>query len=83
MLSSFYIEDASFLRLKNLELGYTLPVQLSNKVGIRKLRVFVSGQNLATFTKLKNFDPERTSGGNTDRLTPLYKIYSLGLNLKF
>ncbi len=83
VFSSFYVEDASFLRLKNLELGYTLPVKLSGKAGIRKLRVFVSGQNLATFTKLKNFDPERTSGGNTDRLTPLYKIYSLGLNLKF
>ncbi len=83
VFSSFYVEDASFLRLKNLELGYTLPVQLSSKVGIRKLRVFVGGQNLATFTKLKNFDPERATGGNTDRLTPLYKIYSVGLNLKF
>jgi TonB-dependent starch-binding outer membrane protein SusC len=83
VFSSFYVEDASFLRLKNLELGYTIPVQLSSKVGIRKLRVFAGGQNLATFTKLKNFDPERATGGNTDRLTPLYKIYSVGLNLKF
>ncbi|KAB7726851.1 SusC/RagA family TonB-linked outer membrane protein [Rudanella paleaurantiibacter] len=83
VLSSFYIQDASFLRLKNLELGYTVPVQLSSKAGIRKLRVYASGQNILTFTKLKNFDPERTSGGNSDRLTPLYKIYSLGLNLKF
>lgn len=83
VFSSFYVEDASFLRLKNLELGYTLPVRLSGKAGIRKLRVFAGGQNLATFTKLKNFDPERATGGNTDRLAPLYKIYSLGLNLKF
>ena len=83
VFSSFYVEDASFLRLKNLEFGYTLPVQLSSKAGVKKLRVYVSGQNLATFTKLKNFDPERATGGNTDRLTPLYKIYSMGLNLKF
>ncbi len=83
VFSDFYVQDASFLRLKNLEVGYTIPATISSKAFIRKLRVYVSGQNLATFTKLENFDPERASGTNTDRLTPLYKVYTAGLNLKF
>ncbi len=81
--STFYVEDVSYLRLRNLELGYNLPLDISKKAGIQKLRIFISGQNLLTFTKLKNFDPERTSGGATDQLTPLYKIFTTGINLKF
>ena len=82
-VSDFYIQDASFLRLKNLEIGFALPAKLMNKVKIQKLRIFLSGQNALTFTKLKDFDPERNSGQNTDRLTPLYKVFNTGLNLKF
>ncbi len=81
--SDFYIVDASYLRLKNVELGYSLPDAWLKKVKIQKLRVFVSGQNILTFTKMKNFDPERTNGTNTDQLAPLYKVYSAGLNIKF
>ncbi len=81
--STFYIEDVSYTRLKNLEIGYSLPTALTQKWGISKLRVYVGGQNLVTFTKIKNFDPERARGGNTDQLTPLYKVYTFGLNLKF
>ncbi|HSK12866.1 MAG TPA: TonB-dependent receptor [Phnomibacter sp.] len=81
--STFYVQDVSYLRLRNLEFGYTLPVSLSKKAGIQKFRVFVSGQNLLTFTKLDNFDPERATGGTTDRLTPLYKVFTTGVNLKF
>ena len=81
--STFYIQDVSYLRLRNLELGYTLPVRLSKKAGLNKFRVFVSGQNLLTFTKLEHFDPERATGGATDRLTPLYKVFTTGVNLKF
>lgn len=82
-VSNFYIQDASFLRLKTLEIGYALPAKIMNKVKIQKLRVFLSGQNVLTFTQLKNFDPERSTGQNTDRLTPLYKVFTTGLNLKF
>ncbi|MCG9972568.1 SusC/RagA family TonB-linked outer membrane protein [Christiangramia crocea] len=81
--SDFYIQDASYLRLKNLELGYTVPQVTTGKFGIDRLRAYVAGQNLVTWTDLQNFDPERARGGNTERFTPLYKIYSLGINLQF
>ncbi|MBC6490383.1 hypothetical protein BC349_05370 [Flavihumibacter stibioxidans] len=83
VVSDFYIEDASYLRLKNLELGYTVPASFTQRFGLSKLRVFASAQNLLTFTKMENYDPERARGGNTDQLTPLYKVYTFGLNLKF
>jgi TonB-linked SusC/RagA family outer membrane protein len=81
--STFYVEDVSYLRLRNLEIGYALPVDIGKKAGIQRLRIFVSGQNLLTFTKLENFDPERSAGGSTDQLTPLYKVFTTGINLKF
>ncbi len=81
--SDFYVEDVSYTRLRNVEFGYSLPTKIGKKAGIQKLRIFVSGQNMLTFTKLKNFDPERTSGGATDLLTPLYKVFTTGINIKF
>jgi TonB-dependent starch-binding outer membrane protein SusC len=81
--SDFYVEDVSYLRLRNIELGYSLPIDLGKKAGLQKLRIFISGQNMLTFTKFKNFDPERSSGGATDLLTPLYKVFTTGINLKF
>jgi hypothetical protein len=83
VVSDFYIHDASYLRLKNIELGYSLPSRVSRKNGIDVLRFYVAGQNFLTFTKLKDFDPERQRGNATDQLTPLYKIVSFGLNIKF
>jgi len=81
--SSFYVQDMSYLRLRNIELGYTLPADFSKIALLQKARIFVSGQNLLTFTKVKNFDPERQRGGNTDQTTPLYKVVSAGVNFKF
>lgn len=83
LASTFYIQDASYLRLKNFELGYAIPGNVSKRFGVSRLRVYVGAQNLLTFTKMKNFDPERARGSATDQLTPLYKVYSFGLNLKF
>lgn len=83
LVSSFYIQDMSYLRMKNLELGYTIPKTLSQRLLIQRARIFIGGQNLLTFTKVKNFDPERERGNNTDRLAPLYKVYTAGINLKF
>ncbi|NJL77290.1 MAG: hypothetical protein HC892_21980 [Saprospiraceae bacterium] len=77
------MEDVSYLRLRNIELGYNLPVNIGKRSAIERLRIFVSGQNLLTFTKLENFDPERASGGATDQLTPLFKVFTTGINLKF
>ncbi|TAD85778.1 MAG: TonB-dependent receptor [Bacteroidetes bacterium] len=82
-ISTFYVEDVSYLRLRNIELGYALPASIGKKIGIQKLRVFVSGQNILTFTKQKNFDPERSAGGATDQLVPIYKVFTTGINLKF
>lgn len=79
--SSFYIEDASYLRLKNIELGYTLPASIANLIGITNLRIYASGQNILTFTKMENFDPERAAGNFNARNFPIYKVYTVGLNL--
>ena len=82
LVSDFYVQDASYLRLKNIELGYSLPKEISDKLKISKLRIFVGGQNLLTFTGLENFDPERGSGAQSNRNAPLYKTVTLGINLK-
>ena len=83
VVSSFYIQDASYLRLKNIELGYTLPKDISQKIKMDKLRLFVGGQNLLTFTGLEHFDPERANGNSSNRGAPLYKTITFGLNVKF
>lgn len=57
-VSDFYVEDGSFLRLKNFTLGYSLPKELYNKIDINKLRVYITSNNLFTITKYSGFDPE-------------------------
>ena len=79
--SSFWIEDGSYLRLKNLELGYTLPTLLTHKMGLNSLRIYFSGSNLLTFTKVKDFDPEKPFTDSRDNSYPQSKIYSVGINL--
>ena len=78
-----YLQNAAYVRLKNLQLGYTLPNSLTSKIKISKLRFFFSGENLLTFTKMTSiFDPETaaTNGGST---YPLSRTYSFGMNLTF
>ena len=82
-VSDFYINDASYLRIKNIEIGFSVPEDALAKYGMQKLRVYFAAQNLITFTDFKNFDPERAGTGSSDLSVPLYKIYTLGLNLKF
>lgn len=60
-LSSRYLEDGSFIRLKNVSLGYTIPTVTSARWGISRARIYVSGSNLLTFTKYKGLDPEVSS----------------------
>ena len=78
-----YLQDASYMRIKNMQLGYTLPKDLTSKFGVNSLRVYASVDNLATFTKLsKVFDPEGLGGGwGAGKLYPLQRTWSLGLNL--
>lgn len=80
--STYFLQDASYLRLKNITLGYTLPVSLTQRAKIQKLRLYFSGDNLLTFTDYPGLDPERTSSGAFVRY-PQNKIYSLGLNVQF
>ncbi|MBK5720810.1 TonB-dependent receptor [Dysgonomonas sp. Marseille-P4677] len=78
--SDFWIQDAAYLRLKNVQLGYTLPASLTKKMMISKLRVYGSVQNALTFDNMKGgYDPE-TAGGRT---YPVARVYSIGLNLRF
>lgn len=79
-----YLQDASYIRLKNLQVGYTFPTQLTAKWGIQSLRLYFSGENLWTGTSLvSQFDPETISGGSGGNAYPLSKTLSCGLNVTF
>ena len=79
-----YLQNAAYLRLKNLQLGYSLPSSLVQKAGMSKVRLFVSGQNLLTITKMTTlFDPETIGGNSRGNVYPLTKVYSFGLNVTF
>lgn len=79
--NDFFIQDRSFVRLKNLELGYTLPKKTLKVIGVEKLRLYVSGQNLITWDKLKmsHLDPEKDDPIGY----PITKLMSFGVNLTF
>lgn len=82
---SRYLQDASYLRMKNIQLGYTLPKSITSKAGMQSVRVYVSGDNLATISSMsKIFDPETIGGAWGDgKLYPLSKTISVGLNVNF
>lgn len=80
--STRFIEDGSYLRLKNLTLGYTLPESLIKKASINSLRFYMSAQNLLTLTKYSGFDPE-IQGGVDNSNYPLTRTISFGVDLKF
>lgn len=79
--SSFWVKDGKYLRLKTLEFGYSLPSRLTNRIKMKSLRFFVSGQNLLTFSKLKDIDPELAN--NRDRYYLQQKVYACGINVGF
>jgi len=83
-VNSYYLLDADYLRLKNLEIGYTVPKGLTSKIGVDKIRVFFNGSNLLTFTKgwlMKNIDPENNNSNAW--YYPQAKMYNFGLSLSF
>lgn len=79
--NDFFIQNRSFLRLKNIELGYTLPERFLSKVGVKALRVYVSGQNMFVWDNLRitHVDPEQ----NNSYGYPITKNVTLGLNINF
>jgi TonB-linked SusC/RagA family outer membrane protein len=83
--SDMYIQDGSYLRLKNITLGYTLPISLTKKVNISRLRIYARAENLFTWTKYWGFDPEIGSGstslGVDYGVYPQARTYTLGFNI--
>ena len=86
--SDYYVEDGSYLRLKNLQIGYTVPAKCLEKARIKNIRVYLSGQNLFTITKYSGLDPEIGTG--SDRVAgvdagnyPQTRVYQVGLNFTF
>lgn len=80
--STFFLQNASYLRIKNLVFGYTLPSATTKKIGLDRVRLYFSGDNLFTITKFKGLDPERYGNGDGVQY-PQNKIYSFGLNVSF
>ncbi|RQO66627.1 TonB-dependent receptor [Pedobacter sp. KBW01] len=82
-LSTFFIYSSDYLKLKNLELGYTFPTRTLAKIKISSLRIFANGLNLATWDKLpyKDYDPEQTANGTA--LYPTMKVYNVGVSMNF
>ncbi|AZA74900.1 SusC/RagA family TonB-linked outer membrane protein [Chryseobacterium indoltheticum] len=86
--NSFYVEDGSYIRIRNIQVGYNLPKSFANALSITKLRLYVSAQNPWTSFKYNGFSPEIT---NTDRVQmgidnniyPISAIYTMGMNLTF
>jgi TonB-dependent starch-binding outer membrane protein SusC len=86
-VSDFYVHDGSFLRLRNISLGYTLPAKTSEFLKIKKLRIYVAAENLLTFTKYQGFDPEIGGGvfnnGIDHGIYPQPRTIMTGLNISF
>ncbi|RIV71521.1 SusC/RagA family TonB-linked outer membrane protein [Flagellimonas aequoris] len=88
LFSDFYVEDGSFVRLQNAQLGYTFSNDFMDRFGADKLRVYVSVNNIYTFTKYRGYDPSASSGapigaGIDQGFYPVPRTYLLGVNLKF
>lgn len=85
--SDLYVYNGSYLRLKNIQLGYTLPQSITSKAFISSLRVYVAAENLLTFTQYHGFDPEISSGGTSLGIDygvyPQARVFTVGLNLNF
>lgn len=89
-ISTWWVEDASFLRVKDVQLGLTLPAQLTSRLGIENLRVYLSGVNLYTFTKYTGYDPESPLNSNEPTLPgvdannyPMPRTVMAGLQIEF
>ncbi|GGG07113.1 SusC/RagA family TonB-linked outer membrane protein [Pontibacter amylolyticus] len=81
--SSRWLFDASYLNIKNINLGYTLPNTLTSKVGVNSMRAFVSVDNAKIFTKNEGMDPQRSFTGTSDFTYPVMRTFTLGLNANF
>ncbi|OKL40542.1 SusC/RagA family protein [Pontibacter flavimaris] len=81
-----YLQNGAYMRLKNVQIGYSLPAGLTSKVGVSRARIYVSGENLLTFSDMIDiFDPESVglNGWNDGKTYPFARVFSFGLNLNF
>jgi len=78
-MSTFWLDDMSYIRLKNIQVGYTVPRKLLSKIGVYNLRIAGSAENIGTITSYRGLDPEKS--GNNNDLYPLVKSYSLSIQL--
>ncbi|WP_101308897.1 TonB-dependent receptor [Labilibaculum manganireducens] len=81
--SSFYVEDASYLRLKNIELGYTLNPEIVSRIGLGSVRIYGSIQNAFTITNFKGFDPEQKVDQTRAEAFPQVRVMTMGINVNF
>ncbi|WP_194766337.1 SusC/RagA family TonB-linked outer membrane protein [Tamlana sp. I1] len=86
--SDYYVEDASYVRIQNIQLGYTFKEDSLSRFGVKKLRLYLSANNLHTFTNYSGYDPSASSGspigaGVDKGFYPVAKTYLFGVNLKF
>lgn len=81
--STFWLKDASYLRLKNIELGYNMPLEWCKKIYAQKVRIYLTGLNLLTFTKIDHWDAEKFADDAENFNYPQTKSYSIGLNVTF
>ena len=81
--STFWLYSCNYLRLKNIQLGYSIPTNILAPLGIKSLRVYLSGENLLTFTKWPGLDPEKRPKDGYEQPYPLTKTLSFGLNINF
>ena len=80
-----YLQNGAYMRLKNVQIGYTIPKEVTSKANIKNARIYLSGENLLTFTDLLIYDPEAFNGraGRVGDQYPISKMVSLGLNINF
>lgn len=81
--SDRFVENGSYLRIKNLTLGYTLPASLTEQAHLSSVRVYASGLNMYTFTEYTGFDPEVGTSGIDNNVYPVTATYSFGVNIGF
>lgn len=85
--SDYWMENTSYIRLKNAEIGYSLPLKWSGKISAKRIRFYANGFNLITWDKMKNkgYDPEvlNTNFNSGPLSYPLYKVYNFGVNIVF
>lgn len=81
--SSFWLMDGSYLKLKNLQIGYTIPESVLGKLGLQSARIYLTGDNLFVITKFEGFDPERNPDQSRFGEYPQLRIYSAGVKVQF